>query len=594
MTTYISRHKIHILLATLATTVAFSSIGCDRNNPKPATDPSTPAAEADTTPEVEPAKETPLPGNVEPGSLKVEDIGPPAPTVFFLANLSGYTEPCGCTADILLGGLDRITQYILDAQKIQPASLMIDAGDIFFEHAKLEDSLVPQERAKTNVLTDAYRTMQVAFTVPGERDFAQGSAFYLEKLKNADLKAIAANLTIDGKKLPSTHIQTLAGPSGNVQTLFIGAVDPALYKDIENVKTTPATDAIKKALADQKTASPKAATAATILVFHGELGPAKDLLREFPEIDFVIIGHGPRDTDQVDEVSNGFTLEAYDQGRYVGALKLYNTDKKRPFKNASMGSKTELETIDRQIEHVQESINKIPSNPDGTVPPLVARLRERYADLNAQKAAIQSAELSIPADQRAFYYRPIDMKPGYALNPEIQNRREAYNASLKELNMQVEREPIPVAEGDPFFIGTAQCQTCHTQAYDLWATTQHSKAVATLEARDKVFDQTCIGCHVVGFDQPGGSVLGKLTYEAELGGQPFTKDLQNVGCESCHGPGSEHRLAPLDASGTPQHILRQPTAQQCTTCHVVEHSPAFNFESYVKRITGPGHQLKSN
>ncbi len=588
MKTYLSRHPARILLATLLATVAFTTIGCDRNKPKPATEPATPAAEADVAPEAQPDKETSLPGNVEPGSLKVEDIGPPAPTVFFLANLSGYTEPCGCTADILLGGIDRITQYILDARKIQPASIMVDAGDVFFEHAKLEDALVPQERAKTSVLTEAFRTMQVAFTVPGERDFAQGSAFYLEKLKEADLKAIASNLTINGEKFPATHTQTLNGPSGDVETLFIGAVDPSLYEGIENVKTTPAADAIKKVLAAQKTPA-----TATILVFHGELGPAKELLREFPQIDFVIIGHGPRETDQVDEAGNGFTLEAYDQGRYVGALKLYNSDKERPYKNARTGSKSELETIDRQIEHVQESIDKIPTNPDGTVPPLVTRLRERYADLNAQKAAIQSAELTIPTDHRAFYYRPIDMKPGYALNSELKTRREAYNASLKELNMQVEREPIPVVEGQPFFIGTAQCQTCHTQAYDLWTTTQHSKAVATLEERDKVFDQTCIGCHVVGWQQPGGSVLGKLTYEAELNGHTFTKDLQNVGCESCHGPGSEHRLAPLDATGTPQNILRQPTAQQCSTCHVVEHSPAFDFDTYVKRITGPGHEMKT-
>lgn len=589
MTSYISRHQARILLATLLTTVAFTTIGCDRNQSKPATEPATAATKSDTSPEVTQNNANSLPGNVEPGSLKAEDVGPPAPTIFFLANLSGYTEPCGCTADILLGGIDRITQYILDARKIQPASLMIDAGDIFFEHAKLEDALVPQERAKTSVLTQAYRTMQVAFTVPGERDFAQGTEFYLEKAKEADLKTIAANLTINDQKLPPTYTQTLSGPSGNVQTLFIGAVDPALYEGIENVKATPAADAIKKALDAQKTPAH-----ATILVFHGELGPAKELLRIFPEIDFVIIGHGPRETDQVDEAGNGFTLEAYDQGRYVGALKLYNPDQKRPYKNARTGSKTELETIDRQLEHVQESIDKIPTNPDGTVPPLVARLRERYADLNTQKAAIQNAELSIPTDQRAFYYRPIDMKPGYALNPDLKTSREAYNASLKELNMQVEREVVPVAKGQPFFIGTAQCQTCHTQAYELWTTTQHSQAVATLEARDKVFDQTCIGCHVVGFDQPGGSVLGKLTYEAELGGHTFTKDLQNVGCESCHGPGSEHRLAPLDATGTPQHILRQPTAQQCSTCHVVEHSPAFDFDTYVKRITGPGHQLKSN
>lgn len=586
-----SHHRARILplfLSATALTAALFLTGCERNKPAPSDAPDTTTTSEPPTSEAPIATENSLSGNVEPGSLKVEDVGPPAPTVFFLAGLKGYTEPCGCTADILLGGIDRITQYILDARKIQPASIMIDAGDLFFEHATLDENIVAQERTKTSVLAQAYRTMDAAFTVPGERDFAQGSAFYVEKLKEANLEAIAANLTIDGKKLPATHTRTLSGPDGDVQTLFIAAVDPALYEGIENVQTSPAAPAIQQALASAQTPAH-----ATVLVFHGELGPAKELLNEFPQIDFAIIGHGPRETDQVDQAGNGFTLEAYDQGRYVGVLKLYNPDKPRPYQNARTGSKAELEAIERQIDHVQDSIAKIPSNPDGTEPPLVARLRQRYTDLNEQKAAIQNAELTISEDARAFYYRPIDMKPGYGLNPELKASREAYNASLKELNLQVEREVVPVAEGQPFFIGTAQCQTCHTQAYEMWTTTQHSKAVATLEARDKVFDQSCIGCHVVGWEQPGGSVLGKLTYEAELNGHTFTKDLQNVGCESCHGPGSQHRLAPLDATGTPQHILRQPTEQQCATCHVPDHSPAFNFDTYVKRITGPGHELKS-
>ena len=63
-----------------------------------------------------------------------------------------------------------------------------------------------------------------------------------------------------------------------------------------------------------------------------------------------------------------------------------------------------------------------------------------------------------------------------------------------------------------------------------------------------------------------------------------------MSCEACHGPGSDHRLAPLDASGAPQHIIRKPTVDQCTQCHVPEHSPHFDFHNYVRRVTGEGHQ----
>ncbi|MBA2663636.1 MAG: hypothetical protein H0U74_15205 [Bradymonadaceae bacterium] len=565
---------------TALLTIALLSAGCDRNKVAPEdTTTATPLEQ----PSVLPAKKS-LHGGVVPGSLSPQDLGPEAPALYFVTGLKGYTEPCGCTADILLGGIDRVTQYVIDAKALHPGALMIDTGDMLFEHAKLDAHLEPQERAKADVLTAAHRAMGTAFTVPGERDFALGTAFYLEKMAQATLPIVAANLTIEGQGFEATHVAKL----GELKLGLIGAVDPMHFEGIEGVATTPHAPAIERALATLKAAG----VGATVLVFHGELGPAKALLEQFPALDFVIVGHGPRETDQVDQAGQGFTLEAYDQGRYMGVLKLYAKDGKRPFVNARAGGKTELETIDRQIAHVQESIARLPAAEGGSESPLAARLRERLGELEARKSAIDGAAIELPEEASAFLYRPVPMEPGYGLEPQVKAAREQFNRSLQELSTQIERDPLPIIEGQPFFVGTQQCQMCHSAAHDFWQTTHHSKAVATLEARDKAFDQNCIGCHVVGWEQPGGSVLNKLEYNFEINGTTVVKDLKNVGCESCHGPGSEHRMAPINAQGTPQHIVRKPGVEQCTSCHVPEHSPTFDFDSYVKRITGDGHRLR--
>ena len=37
--------------------------------------------------------------------------------------------------------------------------------------------------------------------------------------------------------------------------------------------------------------------------------------------------------------------------------------------------------------------------------------------------------------------------------------------------------------------------------------TSHGRAYATLEQRNKQFNLSCVGCHVTGYDQPGGATV---------------------------------------------------------------------------------------
>ena len=59
---------------------------------------------------------------------------------------------------------------------------------------------------------------------------------------------------------------------------------------------------------------------------------------------------------------------------------------------------------------------------------------------------------------------------------------------------------------------------------------------------------------------------------------------EDVGCESCHGPGSLHAAAPAKAN-----IAGSPGRALCVTCHNLENSPHFDFATYLPRVLGPGH-----
>ena len=128
------------------------------------------------------------------------------------------------------------------------------------------------------------------------------------------------------------------------------------------------------------------------------------------------------------------------------------------------------------------------------------------------------------------------------------------------------RLPSALAE-DKVFVGSESCQECHEDEYESYSA--HSKKAHSYESV-KVMRKglteaeylECLQCHATGFGQPGG-----FTSEAE------PPHLQNLGCESCHGPGSDH----VD-SGDPDDIVGELSPSDCERCHNAERVENFKFK----------------
>ncbi len=116
---------------------------------------------------------------------------------------------------------------------------------------------------------------------------------------------------------------------------------------------------------------------------------------------------------------------------------------------------------------------------------------------------------------------------------------EEYTAELKRENYlgqypQISHPNQATAKGKiPKYVGTGRCTDCHIAAGKVWEKTPHSHAYKTLadakQPSNREYDPECIVCHTVGFGYESG-----FTTAAKM------PDLKNVGCESCHGPGSLH------------------------------------------------------
>lgn len=88
-------------------------------------------------------------------------------------------------------------------------------------------------------------------------------------------------------------------------------------------------------------------------------------------------------------------------------------------------------------------------------------------------------------------------------------------------------------------------------------------------------DNNCLGCHTTGFSLTGNATDGWLAHgvndpngEIDLDGNGRTDEI-NVGCESCHGPGSEHMEARVRGGSIVSPSLLTPEREMttCGACH---------------------------
>jgi hypothetical protein len=144
---------------------------------------------------------------------------------------------------------------------------------------------------------------------------------------------------------------------------------------------------------------------------------------------------------------------------------------------------------------------------------------------------------------------------------------EDYQQIVKDRNL-LKKHPRFTLPNGLEYAGSKSCKPCHGYEYETWNSNAHAKAYSTLEQVNSQFDPECVVCHVVGME-----------YESGFISQQDTGNLMNVGCENCHGPGSEHILT---AGATK---LTEPKST-CIDCHTPEQSGDYagNEDAFMEKI----------
>jgi hypothetical protein len=131
---------------------------------------------------------------------------------------------------------------------------------------------------------------------------------------------------------------------------------------------------------------------------------------------------------------------------------------------------------------------------------------------------------------------------------------------------------VPGVKSAASYVGSQGCVGCHASAAKVWQDSGHAGAMEALVNKKADADPNCLACHTVGFGSPSG-------YRREFAG----RKLADVGCESCHGPGSLH--VDQHQNQLPVTFKFRPLgAGDCQNCHFGEFSRPFDWNRFWPHI----------
>jgi hypothetical protein len=516
----------------------------------------------------------------KPGETDSDD----APTVerfeidlFALGRQLGTIAPCGCTTDPL-GGLQYAFGYI-EAHSQPGQRLILEPGSFLYPdpegaEAPTDEAAWAQAHQRAGLLQARFVELDGLVSGFGPTDIASPTG--PAALAELPLPRVIANLEA-GSSVATVEAHRVVALGRGLSAAVTQVVDPELGAAARAKPWGTAFPKLRDPVAALTELAPalEAATNLQIVMVHGPRELAEQIAREVPGIDVVIMG-GVIDNPERGrlgsvpvQIGETWLLEPGDRGQTIAhltlAIDVSVTKGELPGDWVVVPAKSQRVA---ELARVEDKLGKFRDDPSADA----AFLQRLEADRDRLQAELDDPTLPpapvvvIPEQVKVTCRLEVDDAAKQVLGD--------YDAWVAERNRDRfagVRPPAPAA-GKAGYVGIDVCADCHTEAVELWQDTAHAGAYATLVTANKQFDLSCVGCHVTGFREPGGSEVVENHH------------LQSVQCEQCHGPGSLHAEDP-----SPANIQLQAPREVCEGCHTPEHSDTFEYAAYLRDVLGTGH-----
>lgn len=474
-------------------------------------------------------------------------------------SMHGYLLPCGCSHP-QVGGLERRYNFVQILKQKGWPLVAVDVGDVPQQEGPVH---LPNQQGLIKYRYAMKALQLIGYSAVGIGEYE--AALSLQKplgewaLNEKSPRVVVTNLTNADTMYPdeTTDLQKVPVAGTDFTVGITGLVGGSVAKKIHAKDKEPAFGRGKGSLDAVLGKMTKEAIDFRILLYQGsqtvpaEAGFAAEAVecaKAYPQFD-VILALSEEDEPSAEPVwvtdaaSGKKILVAAlgHKGKYVGVVGVYRTgDAKRPY--------------DLRYQLVE--------------------MGEVFMTPDAQKPTQPIVKL-IDAYTR-------ELRDGNYLARYGQMRHSSQ---------------VAVPDVTPEYIGSDKCKKCHSSAYEVWKKTPHSHAYQTLvDAKypsNRQYDPECIVCHTVGFGYKGGFRDARQT-----------PHLENVGCESCHGPASEHASHPNDEKWqklmnpwrAPENETAAAKAKRhdrmdhfCQTCHDIDNDVTWKDNAFPRKWKAIAH-----
>jgi len=460
-------------------------------------------------------------------------------------------------------------------------SLALDGGNLLFKQKNLSPGLVQQAEITAAGIVDAYNVMNYDAVAVGENDLAAGLDFLQKQAAQAKFQWLSANLVSKstGKPLFSSSLIRrvgdisvgIIGLTGDHASGSITAGDVALLswqKVLPNLLTDLA-----------------ASCDLIILLSNNNEKQNRMIAESYPSI-HIIVQSDPRSGNMEPELHNNTLIaQTGKQGKYLGWMTI-NWQKSEKWGRAGAAEelatkKQELDGINGRISRIERQAGEDDLTGDVRYQNLVTSRERLLSEIIFLENELHDLQETGQAPS-TFENHFLALDANLPDQPEVKKIVEATKLRVNQsgriqADETASAPTLPELQLDKLpFTGWLTCAQCHPVQAEFWKTTGHAGAYRSLSEQDQQFNLDCLPCHVTAEYKDtrisdNDAVLLSLPVQ-----------LQQVGCEVCHGPGRNHA-----ASRDPAAISRKPDREDCIRCHTSERDTAFNYENDVEMIACP-------